>query len=86
MDRVPESRSIALLIVACSWSLALLAYLFGASTVWILNLFVLGVLVCLGASSDTKASGQDTGVQSSAAIRYAITTWLGLSPVPQPLL
>jgi len=44
MERLPESLSIALWMVGSCWALAILAYVFGASTEWILPLFMLGLL------------------------------------------
>lgn len=44
MERLPESLSIALWIVGSCGALAILAYLFGTSTEWILPLFILGLL------------------------------------------
>jgi predicted metal-binding membrane protein len=44
MEGFPDSLSIALWIVGSCWALAILAYLFGASTEWILPLLMLGLL------------------------------------------
>jgi len=44
MERLPDSLSIGLWITGATWLLALLAYLIGGSTEWILPLFVFGVL------------------------------------------
>ena len=44
MERLPESLLIALCIVGSCWALGILAYVFGASTEWILPLFMLGLL------------------------------------------
>jgi hypothetical protein len=44
MERLPDSLSIGLWITGSTWLLALLAYLMGGSTEWILPLFVFGVL------------------------------------------
>jgi len=44
MERLPESLSIALWITGSCWVLAVVAYAFGASTEWILPLFILGLV------------------------------------------
>jgi hypothetical protein len=44
MARLPDSLSIGLWITGATWLLAILAYLLGGSTEWILPLFVFGVL------------------------------------------
>jgi hypothetical protein len=44
MARLPESLSIALWITGATWGLAIVAYLLGGSTEWILPLFIFGVL------------------------------------------
>jgi hypothetical protein len=44
MERLPDSLAIGFWITGSTWVLAILAYLFGGSTEWILPLFVLGVL------------------------------------------
>jgi hypothetical protein len=44
MGRLPESLSIALWATGSFWVLAVVAYAFGASTEWILPLFVLGLV------------------------------------------
>jgi hypothetical protein len=43
MERLPDTLSIALWITAATWGLALIAYLVGGSTEWILPLFMFGV-------------------------------------------
>ena len=44
MEKLPESLSIALWIAGASWAFAILAYVFGASTEWILPLCILGLV------------------------------------------
>jgi hypothetical protein len=44
MEKLPESLEIAAWIVGSCWVLAILACLFGASTEWILPIFILGLL------------------------------------------
>jgi hypothetical protein len=44
MEKLPESLEIAAWIVGFCWVLAILACLFGASTEWILPIFILGLL------------------------------------------
>jgi hypothetical protein len=44
MRKLPDSLAIGLWITGSSWMLAILAYLLGGSTEWILPLFVLGAL------------------------------------------
>jgi hypothetical protein len=44
MERLPDSLAIGFWITGSIWVLAILAYLFGGSTEWILPLFVFGVL------------------------------------------
>jgi hypothetical protein len=44
MEKLPESLEIATWIVGSCWALAILAYLFGAPTQWILPIVVLGLL------------------------------------------
>jgi len=44
MARLPDSLAIGLWITGATWLLAILAYLMGGSTEWILPLFVFGVL------------------------------------------
>jgi hypothetical protein len=44
MTRLPDSLAIGFWITGSMWALAILAYLLGGSTEWILPLFVLGVL------------------------------------------
>ena len=43
MGGLPESLSIALWVVGSCWALAIIAYAFGASTEWLLPLFILGL-------------------------------------------
>jgi hypothetical protein len=44
MERIPDSLAIALWVTGSCWFLALLAYVLGASTEWLLPLFVFGAL------------------------------------------
>jgi len=44
MEKLPDSLAIGLWITGSCWALALVAYLFGASTEWLLPLFMLGLL------------------------------------------
>jgi hypothetical protein len=44
MEKLPDTLAIALWITGSSWALALVACLFGASTEWLLSLFMLGLL------------------------------------------
>jgi hypothetical protein len=44
MATLPDSLAIGLWITGATWLLAILAYLMGGSTEWILPLFVFGVL------------------------------------------
>jgi hypothetical protein len=44
LARLPDSLSIALWITGATWGLAMIAYLLGGSTEWILPLFIFGVL------------------------------------------
>ena len=44
MERLPEFLSIALWITCSCWVLAVAADAFGASTEWILPLFILGLV------------------------------------------
>jgi hypothetical protein len=43
MEGLPESLSIALWTVGSCWVVAIIAYAFGASSEWLLPLFVLGL-------------------------------------------
>jgi ABC-type phosphate/phosphonate transport system permease subunit len=44
MEKLPDTLAIALWITGSSWALALVACLFGASTEWLLPLFMFGLL------------------------------------------
>lgn len=44
MKALPSSLTIAIWITGACWTLAILAYALGASTEWILPLFLLGAL------------------------------------------
>jgi hypothetical protein len=44
MEKLPDTLAIGLWITGSCWALALIACLFGASTEWLLPLFILGLL------------------------------------------
>ena len=43
MEKLPDSLAIGLWITGSNWALVLLAWLFGASTEWLLPLFILSL-------------------------------------------
>jgi len=47
MANLPEALAIAFWLTGTCWALALIAYLFGASTEWVFPLFLLGCLTGL---------------------------------------
>jgi hypothetical protein len=47
MEKLPDTLAIGLWITGSCWALALVACLFGASTEWLLPLFMLGLLTGL---------------------------------------
>jgi hypothetical protein len=47
MEKLPDTLAIGLWITGSCWALALVACLFGASTEWLLALFMLGLLTGL---------------------------------------
>jgi predicted metal-binding membrane protein len=47
MEKLPDTLAIGLWITGSCWALVLMACLFGASTEWLLPLFMLGLLTGL---------------------------------------
>jgi hypothetical protein len=57
MERLPDSLAIALWVLGSSWTLAIIAYLFGVSQEWMAPLVALGIFTGIAEWIMRRAKG-----------------------------